>query len=89
MNNPVEVRPKPTVPVTLALDELDQALLLQEVQVALSYYSGVSEDTITKIENGHRVARPSTIRKLAKGLGVESQELRGTPVVPKALTPLG
>lgn len=55
----------------------------------LSELSGVSEDTITKIENGHRVARPSTIRKLAKGLGVEPQELKGagSSAVPKVLAP--
>jgi transcriptional regulator with XRE-family HTH domain len=41
----------------------------------LSALSGVSEDTITKIENGHRKARPSTVRKLAKALDVEPQEL--------------
>jgi transcriptional regulator with XRE-family HTH domain len=41
----------------------------------LSALSGVSEDTITKIENGHRKARPSTVRKLAKALGAEPQEL--------------
>jgi transcriptional regulator with XRE-family HTH domain len=41
----------------------------------LSTLSGVSEDTITKIENGHRKARPSTVRKLAKVLSVEPQEL--------------
>ena len=53
----------------------------------LSEYSGVSEDTITKIENGHRVGRPSTVRKLAKALGVEPHELReaGEPSSPKAL----
>jgi transcriptional regulator with XRE-family HTH domain len=37
--------------------------------------SGVSYDTITKVENGHREARPSTIRKLAEALGVEPREL--------------
>ncbi len=53
----------------------------------LSELSGVSEDTITKIENGHRIARSKTIKKLARGLGVEPRELRGTPAAPKALTP--
>jgi transcriptional regulator with XRE-family HTH domain len=41
----------------------------------LAEMSGVSYDTITKVENGHREARPSTIRKLAKALGVEPREL--------------
>lgn len=38
--------------------------------------SGVSDDTISKIENGQRVARPSTLRKLAHALDVSPQELR-------------
>jgi transcriptional regulator with XRE-family HTH domain len=41
----------------------------------LSRESGVSEDAITKIEHGYRKARPSTIRRLAKALGVEPHEL--------------
>jgi transcriptional regulator with XRE-family HTH domain len=41
----------------------------------LAEMSGVSYDTITKVENGHREARPSTIRKLARALRVEPREL--------------
>src|SRR5919107_5366957 len=41
----------------------------------LSERSGVSEDTITKIENGHRKGRGTTLRKLAKALGVRLEEL--------------
>ena len=37
--------------------------------------SGVSYNTIWRLENGHRQARPSTIRKLAAALGVEASEL--------------
>jgi transcriptional regulator with XRE-family HTH domain len=42
----------------------------------LAKASDVSDDTISKIENGQRVARPSTLRKLAHALGVSPQELR-------------
>src|SRR5215212_1934261 len=42
----------------------------------LAEASGVSDDTISKIENGQRVARPSTLRKLAGALDVSPQELR-------------
>jgi transcriptional regulator with XRE-family HTH domain len=42
----------------------------------LAEASGVSDDTISKIENGQRVARPSTLRKLAGALNVSPQELR-------------
>ncbi len=41
----------------------------------LAEKSGVSHDTITKVENGHREAQPRTVRKLAAALGVEPREL--------------
>jgi transcriptional regulator with XRE-family HTH domain len=37
--------------------------------------SGVSYNTIWRLENGYREARPSTIRKLAAALGVNPGEL--------------
>ncbi len=37
--------------------------------------SGVSYNTIWRLENGYRQARPSTIRKLAAALEVEASEL--------------
>ncbi len=37
--------------------------------------SGVSYNTIWRLENGYRQARPSTIRKLARALGVDPAEL--------------
>jgi transcriptional regulator with XRE-family HTH domain len=55
------------------LRELREAAVLTVRE--LSALSGVSDDTITKIENGHRKARPSTVRKLAKALGAEPREL--------------
>ena len=42
----------------------------------LAEASGVSDDTISKIENGQRAARPNTLRKLARVLDVSPQELR-------------
>ncbi len=36
---------------------------------------GVSRNTITMLENRHRTANPSTVRKLAVALGVEPREL--------------
>jgi len=44
-----------------------RALTLRE----LSKTSGVSPDTINQIELGHRKARPSTLRKLARALDVD------------------
>jgi transcriptional regulator with XRE-family HTH domain len=40
-------------------------------QVDLSIRSGVAQNTISDIETGRRDPRPSTLRKLAKALGVE------------------
>lgn len=37
--------------------------------------SGVSYNTVWRLENGYRKARPSTIRKLAVALEVEASEL--------------
>ena len=37
--------------------------------------SGVSYNTIWRLENGYRQARPSTIRRLAVALGIEPAEL--------------
>lgn len=41
----------------------------------LAEMSGVSLTTISGIENKHRSANPSTIRKLARALGVEPHKL--------------
>ena len=48
-----------------------RALTLRE----LGEESGVSYATIWRIENGHSDVRPSTIRKLARALGVDTAEL--------------
>ncbi len=37
--------------------------------------SGVSYNTVWRLESGRRQARPSTIRKLATALGVDPAEL--------------
>ncbi len=41
----------------------------------LEQKSGVSRNTISYLENMHRPARPSTVRKLAAALDVEPREL--------------
>lgn len=46
-------------------------------QEELAARSGVARDTISKLETGRRRAYPSTVRKLAGGLGVEPQMLMG------------
>jgi transcriptional regulator with XRE-family HTH domain len=48
-----------------------RALTLRE----LEQESGVSYATVWRIENGHSDVRPSTIRKLARALGVDIAEL--------------
>ena len=49
----------------------ERALTLRD----LAEISGVSYDTINKLELGRRPAHASTIRKLANALGVEPREL--------------
>ncbi len=41
--------------------------------------------TISRIENGHNELRSTTLRKLAKALGVTESEIRGTPPAPLGL----
>jgi HTH-type transcriptional regulator, competence development regulator len=58
---------------TMKLRELRQrrVLTLQE----LEELSGVSYNTIWRLENDRTGAQPRTIRKLARALGVEPEEL--------------
>ena len=46
-------------------------------QEELARKSGVARDTISKLETGRRGAYPTTVRKLAAGLGVEPRLLLG------------
>jgi transcriptional regulator with XRE-family HTH domain len=41
----------------------------------LARMAGLTQMTVWRIENGYRDARPGTIRKLARVLGVEPKEL--------------
>ena len=56
-----------------------RALTLRE----LAEMSGVAADTINQIELGHRKPRPSTLRKLARALEVDVEEL----MPPKGVAP--
>jgi len=47
----------------------------------LEELSGVGADGISKIENGHRKPRPSTLRKLARALGVEVADFFREPAL--------
>jgi transcriptional regulator with XRE-family HTH domain len=44
-------------------------------QADLCRMTGMSEDALSRLENELRRARPSTVRRLADALGVESREL--------------
>jgi transcriptional regulator with XRE-family HTH domain len=44
-------------------------------QRELASMAGLTQMTVWRIENGYRDARPQTIRKLARVLGVEPKEL--------------
>ena len=56
----------------------------------LAAKSGVSPDTVRRLEGGDREARPYTARKVADALGVEVRELAGPrpPVPPKSIRKL-
>ena len=67
------------------LRRLRQQAVMSQQQLADE--SGVARDTISKLETGQRRAYPTTIRKLAAGLGVEPRELvedrEGRPQAPE------
>ncbi len=64
MHHPVEVSPEPSVPVALALHELHEPLLLQEVQMALDG-SRTSGEAL-----GERLhARPAEARSVVRVIG--------------------
>jgi transcriptional regulator with XRE-family HTH domain len=60
-----------------------KALTLRDLEEA----SGVGADAISKIENGHRKPRPSTLRKLARALGAEVEDFFREPALPLAEAP--
>jgi transcriptional regulator with XRE-family HTH domain len=62
-----------------------RALTLRE----LGEISGVAADTINQIELGHRKARPSTLRKLARALEIDVQEFYAEPALGKGEAPRG
>jgi len=62
-----------------------KALTLRDLEEA----SGVGADAISKIENGHRKPRPSTLRKLARALGAEVEDFFREPALPLAEAPRG
>ena len=57
----------------LKLREVREAKFVTQVELAKK--AGVSETTIVRLEAGTHRPRISTIRKLAKALGVEPSEL--------------
>ncbi len=44
-------------------------------QQELAERSGMTQETISRLERGHHAARGRTVRKLADALGVEPKEL--------------
>jgi transcriptional regulator with XRE-family HTH domain len=55
----------------------------------LARETGVNTDTISGVETGQHEPRPSTLRKLAEGLGIEVRDLFAEPVLPKVEAPRG
>jgi transcriptional regulator with XRE-family HTH domain len=53
----------------------------------LARETGVNADTISGIETDQHEPRPSTLRKLAQGLGVEVRDFFAEPALPKAKAP--
>src|SRR5215217_7877397 len=65
----------------------EERLLRGWSQRDLAREAGTTAETISSIETGQHEPRPSTLRKLAKGLGLEVRDFYKEPAVPLAETP--
>jgi hypothetical protein len=74
---PVEVSPEPTVPVALALDELDQALLLEQMQVALDSSRASGEPSSQGLHA--RPAQAALVVRVVREGAVGGDNLGGDP----------
>ena len=77
MDDPVDVGPEPTVPVALALDELYEALLLEQMQVAL-YGPGASGEPSSEGLHARPAQAGLVVRVIGEG-AVGGDHLRGHP----------
>jgi transcriptional regulator with XRE-family HTH domain len=62
----------------------EERLLRGWSQRDLARESGTTAETISSIETGQHEPRPSTLRKLAEGLGIEVRDFYAEPALPKA-----
>lgn len=69
--------------VALRLTALREARGL--TQEELAYAAGVSNKTISRLENGRNEPELDTLRKLAKALDAEVREIQGDPPAPLGL----
>lgn len=90
----VWTRRSAAVSVLLAMDEYrkqvgQRVLALREARgwthATLAHEAGVSDKTISRVENGRHEMRGNTLQKLAAALGVEESAIRGQPPPPLGL----
>lgn len=67
----------------------EERLLRGWSQRDLAREAGTTAETISSIETGQHEPRPSTLRKLAEGLGIEVRDFFAEPSVPLAEAPTG
>jgi transcriptional regulator with XRE-family HTH domain len=65
----------------------EERLLRGWSQRDLAREAGTTAETISSIETGHHEPRPSTLRKLAEGLGIKVRDFYAEPAIPKAEAP--
>jgi transcriptional regulator with XRE-family HTH domain len=65
----------------------EERLLRGWSQRDLAREAGTTAETISSIETGQHVPRPSTLRKLAEGLGLEVRDFYREPAVPLVEAP--
>ena len=74
------------MPKTPRLREWREHATLSQSELATR--SGISRATIADLEAGNRGGQPRTIRRLAKALSIEPENLYREPAFPKARSPL-
>jgi transcriptional regulator with XRE-family HTH domain len=65
----------------------EERLLRGWSQRDLAREAGTTAETISSIETGQHEPRPSTLRKLAEGLGLEVRDFYKEPAIPLAKAP--
>ena len=83
---PPAVKPSGTAHMAISIKLSEWRLRKVLTQRELAELAGVTQSTVALIEAGRQSPRPTTVRKLAKGLGVRPEDLFVSPLCPICAT---